>query len=155
MIFYPIYIHKYRTSYISDMEYIKDSNETIQRVLEAMDKMGIEPRYSQTSGFYFFSHKIVDMFLPTNLGAGEVCLGAEFVIPFDSFTPLLEPLCDSLNNMYGGFVAREVCSGVGFVAKVWLIDYEEPLSEVELSKMLDEVIMAYEFMASNLIFPYS
>lgn len=122
---------------------MENNNKAVQRVLDAMNKLEIEPLYDEELGYYVFSHQIIDMFLSAK--EEKVCIAAEFDT-FDSFVPLFDPICKTLNRDGDRFIIAQSWPGVGYVARLWHIDEEQPLPVIELEKMLDELIQAREFV---------
>ena len=49
-----------------------------------------------------------------------------------------------------GFVVKEIAQGTGKVAKEWLVDCEQDLSEDTMIEMLDELYNAWHSISFNL-----
>lgn len=124
--------------------------EATRRALEILDTCGIEYRYDIKSGSYSFAYYGETVCLETQTGEWGICLSTEFHFWQANSYDLMKCLQEIVDRVGEGFVAKEIAQGTGRVAKEWLVDCEQDLSEDTMIEMLDELYQAWHSISFNL-----
>lgn len=124
--------------------------EAIRRALEILDTCGIEYRYDIKSGSYYFAYYGETVCLETQTGEWGICLSSEFHFWQANSYDLMKCLQEIVDRVDEGFVVKEIAQGTVKVAKEWLVDCEQDLSEDTMIEMLNELYQAWHSISFNL-----
>lgn len=124
--------------------------EVTRRALEILDTCGIEYRYDIKSGSYSFAYYEETVCLETQTGEWGICLSSEFHFWQANSYDLMKCLQEIVDRVDEGFVVKEIAQGTGKVAKEWLVDCEQDLSEDTMIEMLNELYQAWHSISFNL-----
>lgn len=124
--------------------------EVTRRALEILDTFGIEYRYDIKSGSYSFTYYGETACLEIQTGEWGICLSSEFHFWQANSYDLMKCLQEIVDRVGEGFVVKEIAQGTGKVAKEWLVDCEQDLSEDAMIEMLDELYQAWHSISFNL-----
>lgn len=124
--------------------------EATRRVLEILDSRGIEYRYNINNCSYSFGYFGETVCLETQAGEWGICLSAEFHFWQTTSFDLIKCLQELVNKTADGFIVKEIAQGTGKVAKEWLVNSEQELTEESMLEMLDELYQAWHSISFNL-----
>ena len=120
------------------------------RCLDALEALGIKYDSCGEIKTYSFRYFGVKMSLNGSEEEGGIIIYAKF--DFNSMIPdfLMKCLEEIVCKEYSGYTVRSVSPATGVVAKEWLIDWEEKLTQDDMKDMLDETVKAWHTIAFNL-----